>query len=84
MGCPPKAICVPCGKEYEAGPGKTGALVEASLKNGTSYYKIMGDIWVCPECGHRAVLGFAGKTAEPRDQGYEDFLGQSVDVQVTL
>ena len=81
---PPKAICVPCGREYEAGPGKTGAIVEAFLKGGTSYYKVMGDIWVCPGCGHRAVLGFAGQTAESHDEGYEDFLGLPIDVRVTL
>ncbi len=81
---PPKAICVPCGREYEAGPGKTGAMVEASLANGNPYYKVMGDIWVCPGCGHQAVLGFAKQTIEPFEPGYKDFLGLPIDVAVTL
>ena len=82
--CPPKAICVPCGKEYQAGPGKTGVWVLAKLNDGQPCYKIMGDIWVCPGCGHKAVLGFAKQTIEPFEKELWDDVGQEIDVNVVV
>ena len=72
----PRAICVPCGREYHAGPGYTGAVIRAETGDGEPYYQIMGDIWVCPECGHRAVVGFA-KAFIPFDE-----TGEALDPHV--
>ena len=83
-GVPPKAICVPCCREYQAGPGKTGVWVLAKLKNGQPYYKIMGDIWVCPGCGHKAVLGFAKQTIEPFEKELWDNFDKNIDVEVMV
>ena len=67
----PTAVCVPCGREYQAGPGKTGVTVECKLKNGDPYYKTQGDIHVCPGCGHKVVVGLSRKPTLPQDEQYD-------------
>ena len=81
MAYPPKAVCVPCGREYEAGPGKTGAWFEAKA-SGHPYYKVVGDILVCPGCGHKLGRGFANLANEPFEEGYEQL--PKTDVEITV
>ncbi len=52
----PRAVCVPCGKEYRI--KKNG--FEILMNNrGKPYYQISSDLWECPSCGHQAAIGFA-------------------------
>lgn len=82
MASPPRAVCVPCGREYQAGPGKSGAWFEVILSSGRPYYKVMGDIWVCPGCGHKLGRGFAPTVTEAHDRNYSDLPDTDVEIKV--
>jgi len=52
----PKPICIKCKVEYR--PFENGAYV-AEMFNGNNIYKIwMADIWQCPVCKNKIVVGF--------------------------
>lgn len=55
----PRAICVPC--KIEMRPSRNGVKLEMVLPTGKPYYQIETDEWVCPACGHKALVGFASE-----------------------
>ena len=54
----PKSVCVNC--EVELKPEHNGVIVAEMMNHNTKIYKLWeADLWKCPDCGLKVVLGFA-------------------------
>jgi DNA-directed RNA polymerase subunit RPC12/RpoP len=63
-----KPICVPCAREMSI--EKNGFRVGILKSCGHYHQTINGDLWECPNCGARIVVGFGSpyyKPDEPTD-----------------
>ena len=65
----PRAVCIDCGVRMR--PKENGAHIEFQMGNRDDpkpYFKVMGDIWECPECDAAIAIGFG---ANPLAEHYE-------------
>jgi len=65
-------ICVNCNREYT--PHKNGTLVIEYAEFGA--YKIWSaDMWMCPECDHKVIVGFGALAiSEHYEKGFKKLL----------
>lgn len=71
----PRAICVPCGKEYRIKKNSFEVLMQT---RGKPYYQISTDMWECPVCGHQVVVGFA------QAPYWQNFMSERTEIEPNL
>jgi len=62
----PKPVCLECCVELKV--ERNGVFVETVMSQGHAYELWCGDEWVCPDCGHKLMIGYA---ANPTAQHWE-------------
>ncbi len=68
----PRALCFECATEMVA--FLNGVEVEMMKGKGDPYYRVRADVYQCPECKTRVVVGMGAPTIEHWEDGYPSLL----------